>query len=353
VLSNFSRRHPRCRLQAVSARSHPSVRVLRTAILRSVSRSFYLSVRCLPAQLREPVALAYLLARTTDTVADTAQISVAQRTETLQMLSNAIQGKASRKMIVDLLASFAPLQENPAERRLIESLPDSLEWLEQLEKADRDEIRVLLAKITNGQMLDLLRFNNPTEIPALRTAADLDEYTYFVAGCVGEFWTRLCFRRLREFASLSEDEMMALGKRYGMALQLINVLRDAGADLRAGRCYFPEDELSTAHLTPAQILSEPERFQPVYRGWVEKAEQGLDCGMQYSRAIRNRRVRAATVLPALIGARTLALLRQTGAAALHRKVKVPRREVRAMIVSLAVSFASRKRIDAIFERVKL
>jgi len=353
VLSNFSRRHPRCRLQAVSARSHPSVRVLRTAILRSVSRSFYLSVRCLPAQLREPVALAYLLARTTDTVADTAQISVAQRTETRQMLSNAIQGKASRKMIVDLLASFAPLQENPAERRLIESLPDSLEWLEQLEKADRDEIRVLLAKITNGQMLDLLRFNNPTEIPALRTAADLDEYTYFVAGCVGEFWTRLCFRRLREFASLSEDEMMALGKRYGMALQLINVLRDAGADLRAGRCYFPEDELSTAHLTPAQILSEPERFQPVYRGWVEKAEQGLDCGMQYSRAIRNRRVRAATVLPALIGARTLALLRQTGAAALHRKVKVPRREVRAMIVSLAVSFASRKRIDAIFERVKL
>ena len=353
VLSNFSRRHPRCRLQAVSARSHPSVRVLRTAILRSVSRSFYLSVRCLPAQLREPVALAYLLARTTDTVADTAQISVAQRTETLQMLSNAIQGKASRKMIVDLLASFAPLQENPAERRLIESLPDSLEWLEQLEKADRDEIRVLLAKITNGQMLDLLRFNNPTEIPELRTAADLDEYTYFVAGCVGEFWTRLCFRRLREFASLSEDEMMALGKRYGMALQLINVLRDAGADLRAGRCYFPEDELSTAHLTPAQILSEPERFQPVYRGWVEKAEQGLDCGMQYSRAIRNRRVRAATVLPALIGARTLALLRQTGAAALHRKVKVPRREVRAMIVSLAVSFASRKRIDAIFERVKL
>ena len=353
VLSNFSRRHPRCRLQAVSARSHPSVRVLRTAILRSVSRSFYLSDRCLPAQLREPVALAYLLARTTDTVADTAQISVAQRTETLQMLSNAIQGKASRKMIVDLLASFAPLQENPAERRLIESLPDSLEWLEQLEKADRDEIRVLLAKITNGQMLDLLRFNNPTEIPALRTAADLDEYTYFVAGCVGEFWTRLCFRRLREFASLSEDEMMALGKRYGMALQLINVLRDAGADLRAGRCYFPEDELSTAHLTPAQILSEPERFQPVYRGWVEKAEQGLDCGMQYSRAIRNRRVRAATVLPALIGARTLALLRQTGAAALHRKVKVPRREVRAMIVSLAVSFASRKRIDAIFERVKL
>src|SRR5438876_1727998 len=335
----------------MSAASHVFRRRLEGTVLRSVSRSFYLSIRFLPAQLRQPVALAYLLARTTDTVADTAQVSVNQRTETLQMLWNAIQGKASGKMIVDLLASFAPLQENAAEQRLIESLPDCLEWLEHMENADRDEIRILLAKITEGQMLDLLRFDDPGEIPALRTAADLDEYTYLVAGCVGEFWTRLCFRHLRKFASLSEDEMMALGKRYGMALQLINVLRDAGTDLRAGRCYFPGDELSAAHLTPAQILSEPELFRPIYRGWAEKAERGLACGMQYSRAIRNRRVRAATVLPALIGARTLTLLRDAGATALHRRVKVPRREVRAVITSLAASFASRKQIDAIFNRL--
>jgi len=335
----------------MSAQSRLSARRLQRTILRSVSRSFYLSIRFLPAQLREPVALAYLLARTTDTVADTARISGTLRTETLQMLSNAIQGKASRKSIVDPLASFAPLQESAAEQRLIESLPDCLERLEHMENADRDEIRALLAKITNGQMLDLLRFDNPREIPALRSAADLDEYTYLVAGCVGEFWTRLCFRHLPEFASLGEEQMLALGKRYGMALQLINVLRDAGTDLRAGRCYFPKDELSMAHLTPAQILSKPERFQPIYRGWAEKAERGLDCGMQYSCAIRNRRVRAATVLPALIGARTLTLLRDAGATALHRRVKVPRREVRAVIASLAASFASRKRIDAIFNRL--
>src|SRR5437870_13015809 len=142
----------------MSAQSRLSARVLRTTILRSVSRSFYLSIRFLPAQLREPVALAYLLARTTDTVADTVQISVTQRTETLQTLSNAIQGKASRKSIVDLLASFAPLQENAAERRLIESLQGYLEWLEHMEKSDRNDIRVVLDKITHGQMLDLQRF---------------------------------------------------------------------------------------------------------------------------------------------------------------------------------------------------
>jgi farnesyl-diphosphate farnesyltransferase len=326
------------------------IRKLQTAILRSVSRSFYLSIRLLPAQLREPIALAYLLARTTDTVADTTRISGTVRTETLKMLSNGIQGRASPEVVVNLIASFLSLQENVAERRLLLALPDCLEWLEHVDAADRNDIRVVLEKITYGQMLDLERFDNPTAIRALLCAADLDEYTYLVAGCVGEFWTRLCFRNVRDFASASEAEMLALGKRYGMALQLINVLRDAGSDLRAGRCYFPEEELSAADLPAAQILSEPERFQPIYERWTEKAQDELECGMQYSRAIRNRRVRAATVLPALIGVRTLALLRDASVDALHRKIKVRRGEVRRMIMSLAVTFAARKPIDGMFER---
>jgi farnesyl-diphosphate farnesyltransferase len=304
-------------------------------------------------QLREPIAVGYLLARTTDTVADTAQIPGSVRMEALKLLSNGIQGTASRDVVAELIASFVSLQKNPSERQLLESLPDSIACLQGMEHADRSDIRLVLEKITRGQMLDLQRFDNSQEIRALSTAADLDEYTYLVAGCVGEFWTRLCFRHVRQFSSRSEDEMLPLGKRYGIALQLINVLRDAGADLRAGRCYFPEHELSAAHLTPSQILDEPERFQPVYRTWLEKATAGLKSGMEYSRAIENRRVRAATVLPALIGARTLSLLNASGPAALQRAVKIPRAEVRGMIVSLGLTLASRKRIDAIFDRAKL
>jgi len=322
-------------------------------ILRFVSRSFYLSIRFLPAQLREPIALAYLLARTTDTVADTAQIAGNVRMETLKLLSNGIQGRASRDVVAQLIASFVSLQENESERRLLESLPEYLACLEAMAHADRNDIRVVLEKIVRGQMLDLQRFDTPQEIHALSTAADLGEYTYLVAGCVGEFWTRLCFRHVRQFASRSEDEMLALGKRYGMSLQLINVLRDAGSDLRAGRCYFPEHELNAAHLTPSQILSEPERFQPIYRTWLKKARAGLVSGMEYSRAINNRRVRAATVLPALIGARTLALLDAAGPTALQRAVKIPRREVRAMILLLAMTMVSRRKMDAIFVGTEL
>ena len=146
--------------------------------------------------------------------------------------------------------------------------------------------------------------------------------------------------------------MFALGKRYGMALQLINVLRDAAADLRSGRCYFPEDELNAAHLIPSQIIAEPENFQPIYRRWLEKARAGLESGIYYSLAINNRRVRAATVLPALIGARTLALLDAAGQVALQRMVKVPRREVRAIMLRLALTVASGKQINLIWDRAK-
>jgi farnesyl-diphosphate farnesyltransferase len=273
--------------------------------------------------------------------------------ENLKVLSDGIQGKASRKVVIDLVASFVPLQENPAEQTLLESLPNCLEWLQQIEGGDRDEIRSVLEKITQGQMLDLHRFDNPAQVHALPTATDLNEYTYLVAGCVGEFWTRLCFRHLRDFANLIQDEMLALGRRYGMGLQLINILRDAGTDLRAGRCYFPEDDLGAVGLTADQILSQSDRFQPIFQQWMEKAQDDLERGMHYSRAIRNRRVRGATVLPALIGARTLTLLRQAGASALHCTIKVPRREVRGMVMSLAITLASRAKIDAIFNRAEL
>ena len=60
------------------------------ALLRGVPRSFYLSIRLLPAPLRRPVAVAYLLARATDTVADTATLPADTRRDLLETLTTAI-----------------------------------------------------------------------------------------------------------------------------------------------------------------------------------------------------------------------------------------------------------------------
>jgi farnesyl-diphosphate farnesyltransferase len=298
-------------------------------ILRSVSRSFYISIRLLPGRLRQPVGLAYLLARATDTVADTTAIAPEIRKQHLATLATAIQEKTAAGPIGDLQTSFAPMQSDEAERTLIEALPQCLEYLDLIDDADRADIRVVLAKINRAQAKDIERFASNGQ--GLSTAAELNEYTYLIAGCVGEFWTQVCRRHVAHFADLPDDKMLELGRHYGTGLQLINILRDAGGDLRAGRCYFPVEDLDAVGLKPGQILEQPARLMPVFRKWLDEAERGLRAGMEYVAAIRKWRIRGATALPALIGARTATLLRAAGETVLERRVKVPRREVRGMI----------------------
>ena len=307
-------------------------------------------MRLLPRGLREPVGLAYLLARATDTVADTVQIPAEIREEALRNLVQSIREPRGGALL-GLETEFAPLQTNEAERVLIESLPEILRHLGNTEPGDAGEIRVVLEKITRAQLIDIKHFSSADEVRALETAEDLGEYTYLIAGSVGEFWTRLCFRHTENFADRPEHEMLELGKAYGDGLQLVNILRDTGSDLSVGRCYFPADELAGAGLTPSQIRSEPARFEPIFRKWLNEAEGGLRAGMEYVRAIRPRRIRAATALPALIGIRTVALLRQAGARALHERIKVPRNEVRRMIVSSLFGSVSREHLATMFARL--
>jgi farnesyl-diphosphate farnesyltransferase len=327
---------------------------LRGPILRSVSRSFYLSLRVLPRPLRDPLSLAYLLARATDTIADTPEPAVELRNEALRNLAAVIQGDTPMETAAELRNSFAPLQSDEAERALIDALPAILEWLELLDDRDGREVREVLGKINHGQRLDLERFGSgtstSTSIKALPTSGDLDEYTYLVAGCVGEFWTRLCFAHVRNFSDRTEAEMLALGVQYGKGLQLVNILRDVGSDLKAGRCYLPADELRSLGRAPDEVLAKPASVEPIVQQWREKAERGLAAGIDYACAIKRRRVRFATALPALIGARTLSLLREAGEGAFSRTVKVPRAEIRRMMLSTAL--ASPQSLRAKFEELQ-
>jgi farnesyl-diphosphate farnesyltransferase len=322
------------------------------ALLRGVSRSFYLSIRLLPEPLRRPVGIAYLLARASDTLADTAELPAIERQEKLDLLAAAIEGDARPGGVADLARSFAPLQRDPAERELILVLPQCLDALVALAPDDRADVRAVLRQITGGQALDIARFDAPGGLQALGSAAALDDYTYRVAGCVGEFWTELCFRHLPDFARLPKAEMRDLGRGFGMALQLVNILRDAGADLRAGRCYFPTDEIAAAGISPLDISYAPERFEPVWLHWCIRAESGLDEGMRYAQAVNHRRVRAASALPALLGARTLALLKAAGPQRLKRPVKMPRAEVRSVLLHLALTFAARGPLGDSYDRMR-
>ncbi len=59
-------------------------------VLKGVSRSFVLTIRALPKGLRRPIGLAYLLARASDTIADTATAPVEARTECLRAFAGSL-----------------------------------------------------------------------------------------------------------------------------------------------------------------------------------------------------------------------------------------------------------------------
>ena len=308
-------------------------------LLKQTSRSFYLTLRVLPAAVRPQIGLAYLLARTTDTIADTDILPVAQRLDALHTLRERILGQNSTPL---RFGELAEEQGEPAEKVLLERVEDALAAQSEFSAADQKLIRDVLATITSGQELDLRRFggsapgNQPDQkIISLQTAAELDDYTHRVAGCVGEFWTKICRAHLFPDARLDEKQFIRDGIRFGKGLQLVNILRDLPADLKNGRCYLPTQRLEEANLLPETLLSpvNEAKFLPLYREQLAKAEAHLAAGWRYTNTLPfgQFRVRLACAWPILIGVRTLAKLRGAGVIELSQRVKVSRGEVRGII----------------------
>jgi farnesyl-diphosphate farnesyltransferase len=312
------------------------------ALLKATSRSFYLTLRVLPRAIRPQIGLAYLLARTTDTIADTEILPVAQRLAALQKLRARILGQNTAPLD---FGEFAKSQAAPAEKLLLEKIEAALAALLSFSAADQKLIREVLTTITSGQELDLQRFgglgsteSHPTKkIISLETAAELDDYTYRVAGCVGEFWTKMCRAHLFPEAALNEKQFLADGIRFGKGLQLVNIFRDLPADLKNGRCYLPSQRLDEAKLFPEILMSSAaqEKFLPLFREHLDKAESHLRAGWNYTNTIPffQFRVRLACAWPVLIGLKTIAKLRAADAAQLQARVKISRGEVWKIILS--------------------
>jgi farnesyl-diphosphate farnesyltransferase len=301
-------------------------------VLRDVSRSFYLTLRVLPRSVRTQIGLAYLLARTTDTIADTNLVPWKERVERLRQFRERI--RYTDALPVDF-SDLAQGQDNPAERRLLEHSHDTLEILDSMAPEDRGQIQLLLETITRGQELDLRRFGDGNTLIALQTAGKLEDYTYHVAGCVGEFWTRLTRKHCFPEAQLDDDEFLAEAARFGRGLQLVNVLRDLPRDLRHGRCYLPADELGAANLQPSDLLDPNvwSKLKPVYNNWMQTARTHLLAGWRYTNTVPfdQYRLRLACAWPILLGGKTLDKLSATNPLQPEPRIKATRGEVRSIL----------------------
>ena len=288
--------------------------VLLGPLLKSVSRSFYLTLRVLPAGMREPVGLAYLLARAADTIADTSLLSPERRLEFLLAFRAQVEGNGDAEALERLAVEVAGKQSDSDEKKLLDSLGPTLAVLWQLKEADRAAVQEIVATITQGMEFDLRRFPDESsgQLATLGEYAELDGYTYLVAGCVGEFWTKMTWAHAAGQLAGEPEAMLERGIRFGKALQLTNILRDCGKDLRIGRCYLPETILARYGLA-AEDLLQPEnsgRARPLLFELVRRDLDHYRAAIEYTLALRpsSVRLRLACLWPVLIGLETMALL---------------------------------------------
>ncbi len=331
-------------------------------ILASVSRSFYLSLRLLPAPTREATALAYLLARAADTVADTRLVPRARRLELLSSLADAFAQAPPPEALAALCRDLGEVARGddatPSERALLRELPGCFALLAAQPELEGALIRRVLATLTGGMRDDLQRFpgERADALQALDTREELLGYTYAVAGCVGEFWSDLHAARLRSLRRVDLPAWRAEGVRFGRALQLTNVLRDVRRDLEHGRCYLPRADLARVGLAPADLL-EPSawpRLRPLYRELVLQALGDADAGLAHTLRIRPREVglRLAGLLPLLLAVQTLGLVVQDNPLAEGARRKVKRRTVYLTLLRGLAAAREDRRLVTLYRAVR-
>ncbi|MCX8197092.1 MAG: squalene/phytoene synthase family protein [Candidatus Micrarchaeota archaeon] len=200
-------------------------------ILPLVSRSFSLCIRILPKPLNEQMMVSYLFFRILDTIEDSSA-------------PVPVKIKLFRQTI---LAFQAPRAEKSKIRACKEQLLSQLDYtyekvlLENFESVvhvfSLQPRPVQLAIIKHGKTMakGMVKFQRKK----IKTFADQNHYSYYVAGIIGYLFNELLFLNGVVSAALKK-KLRLYAKRFGLALQKINILRDIAFDIQQNRHYWPE-----------------------------------------------------------------------------------------------------------------
>jgi 15-cis-phytoene synthase len=176
-------------------------------LTRRRARNFAYGIMVLPREKRRAIAAIYAFARRVDDIADGTLPNDEKRTR-LEWLRSALSAEPRGDAMLVALAD--------ARRRF--AIPD-------------DELRALV----DGGLQDLVQ----------RRYADFDElygYCRKVAGAVG----------IACIAVYGSGDV-AHAEKLGIALQLINIMRDVREDWELGRIYIPQDELASFGVAETDI----------------------------------------------------------------------------------------------------
>jgi len=175
----------------------------------------------LPRGDREAVAVLYAFCRTVDDLVDEPSPDM------------------SRAAVAASLAAWRGWLERGLPPRAEPHPPELAAALREVVRERAVPTRYLCALI-DGVASDL----EPVRVPDF---AALRRYAVRVAGTVGLAMCHVLGAR--------DPAALTAAVELGIAMQLTNILRDVGADLRADRVYLPIDDLAAHGYTPARLLA--------------------------------------------------------------------------------------------------
>jgi farnesyl-diphosphate farnesyltransferase len=238
-------------------------------VLPRVSRTFAINIRVLGEPLARAVRIAYLLCRSSDALEDSWPGTPEEIRERFGALQAALAGDAAAA--VRLADGARALPGARADLALLANLPAVLRCFGALDPQERAAIADCLAVMSRGMCRYAARAAaGPPARAYLETEAELHDYCWVVAGCVGVMLTRLFARVARRDRPEDATARLERAAQMGEALQLTNILLDWPADVRRGRCYIPAQWLAEHGLAPRDLVDTPRAGQ---REILDRLEQ--------------------------------------------------------------------------------
>ncbi len=309
-------------------------------LLRLTGRSFALTARLLPKKIRYPITIGYLLARATDTIADILELPTTTRLHMLDDLIALINHGINAEKLLTMQSVLNALPNDTGVYQLFLHIDDVIKRLHAMPADTRQLLIQTLNTIAAGQRTDIERFPPNKGMCCLNTAKELDEYTYAVAGSVGEFWTRLSVNKYPPYSTLPADKLYQYAIHFGKGLQLVNILQDLPQDLAQQRCYVPLEFLHQQQINPDDLAMQPEKLAPITKKLWDQALQYLQDGWLYMLSIKPIRLRFAVAATLLFEFATLHKLQDMHYLSMKEPIKISRAQLGYLTLLAAVGSLS-------------
>lgn len=279
------------------------------AFLQKTSRTFALTIPMLPAALRREIGVAYLLFRVIDTFEDATAWLPARRIQALEefvaLLDEEGAPPTPSRTVVEAWIREPPVAHE-GYIELLGAAPRVLDWYRGLAPASRRELRRHVAQSARGMERFVQRMDQ-RGVLRLQSMDDLHDYCFVVAGLVGQMLTELFVLGDPRVAARADD-LRARAVRFGEALQLVNILKDAGQDQVEGRVYLPEGVplaevfmLARGDLRAAAEYCEILRAAGADRGLVAFNAVNATLAIATLRLVRDRGPGAKLTRPQVVG----------------------------------------------------